>query len=84
MTRVNWIHECQNPGTCGYSTGGEIWVPNDDILDAHQGSTYDAASALGLTADPPPTPGRDYAMVRFDCRRAVLQMHYWDELEEQR
>lgn len=73
--RVTWRHDCPNPSHCGYESGGIVWAP------ASGADPYLAAKTLGLTADPAPEPGRPYAMVAFDCRRAVLQMHYWDELE---
>jgi hypothetical protein len=77
--RVRWRHDCL-AGNCRYDTGGTVWVPNDDLLDAH-GDTYAAAKALGLTADPPPTTGRPFVMVAWDSRRGALQVHYLDELE---
>lgn len=73
--RVAWKHDCPNPDHCGYESGGTVWIPKRG-RDA-----YAQARGLGLTADPAPEPGRAYAMVAFDCRAGVLQMHYWDELE---
>jgi hypothetical protein len=76
--RVKWKHDCPNPDHCGYERGGTVWIPK--YANEHT-DFYEAAKALGLTADPPPDPGRAYSMVDWDCRPGALQMHYWDDLE---
>lgn len=81
--RVKWIHDCPGDNGCDYDKGGDVWRPHpsrwygDALL-----TDYEIAINLGFTADPPPDPDRQYAMVQWDCRRGVLQLHYWNELEE--
>lgn len=60
---------------------GTVWVPSKSTKKANAGhNDYQIAVKLGLTVDPLPLDGSHFALVEFDDRPGVLQVHSWQDL----
>jgi hypothetical protein len=61
---------------------GTVWTPSREAKKAHPGATdYMIAVRLNLCRDPLPLDRSHFALVEFDDRPGVLQVHAWQELK---